>query len=71
MLLHYVFIAWPHHYSSVFILKDIYGESSNSHRAIAGNFLCMEFITKSAANSTICLICNLPVFFQIYSIAVL
>lgn len=30
-------------------------------RSIAGKFLCAEFIMKSAANSTIWLICNLTV----------
>lgn len=40
-------------------------------RTIVGKFLCSEFIIKSAANSTICLICNLPVSSQIYSITAL
>lgn len=52
---------WKIYTEHVHILKD---------RTIVGKFLCAEFIMKSAANSTICLICNLPVSFQIYSITV-
>lgn len=69
MMLHYVFIAWPNHYSLVFILKGMCGTCTNSRTWNQCRESTCRIITKSAANGTMCLIRDVPVRFRVYSVA--